>query len=104
LLSTKGKTDDSDRYSVKKFHESTVNLSFWITIQSNKELQLISILNLNIFVYDHFFDSWNNYDDLLLILKHIPDVKELIIKISADDDNHLIDEKQLFILIFHLSL
>jgi len=79
-----------------KFIDVTISQA---SFESHEEMELSPILSLKYFRLRSFFHTWN-LDDLVLILKRIPNVQELFIEISTDYDIRLIDGQEMF---SHLS-
>jgi hypothetical protein len=69
----------------------------------NRKIQWIPILTLKYFRLRSFIHSWR-LNDLSLILKRIPNVQELMIEISTDEDDDLIDGQKMFSHLSSLSL
>ncbi len=79
-----------------KFIDVTISQAFF---EFHEEMELSPILSLKYFRLRSFFHMWD-LDDLVLILKRIPNVEELFIEISTDYDIRLIDGQEMF---SHLS-
>jgi len=79
-----------------KFMDVTISQAFF---EFYEDMELSPILSLKYFRLRSFFHMWD-LDDLVLILKRIPNVEELFIEISTDYDIRLIDGQEMF---SHLS-
>lgn len=73
------------------------------SVEFSEEIELIANSSLKYFRLRSFFHSWD-LNDLILILKRIPNVQELIIEINTNHDTRLIDGQEMFLHLSSLSL